>query len=510
MGYCDDSIQRKGLWRIIGPLLATLYLGISPDDLAACDEHGWEWARPQASNAPGMDRNFRYVVWTGKEMLAWNESSNVGGNYTAYLNGRAYNPAANSWRSFPGYEPLGIRSLATPIWTGEEMLVWGGDDYSRESAKDLNTGGAFNPETNTWRSLSTTGAPLGRSWHLSLWTPVGMVVWGGMRDYEDINSGGIYNPDTDSWESINPLGAPSARRDPAAVFYNGELILWGGHAMEVPNWYTVRLVMPRELARYNPETRQWSSSIAPGTPQLPEEAMWGENFSYLIEGKMYVWGFANYPVTEGFIYNPSSHSWSRTASTPNLEREKPGEPCVIWTDYEIIMWDPWGHAAHYNPVTNQWKTGAFFGHPAVYLDDLNRAHNFLHRYLWTGEEVLTWQVDEGLFSYRPQCLNLERRSLLGSAKLHPGHWVESPWLGWFHDLPFPWIYHLEHQWIYAVPAGDGWAGLHDSALGWLLTKAELYPFIYDMRSGSWLYYSIGSSNPRWFYNYTAGNWTSVY
>jgi N-acetylneuraminic acid mutarotase len=53
------------------------------------------------------------------------------------------------------------------------MIVWGGfPGY-------LNTGGRYNPSTNSWTITSTINAPAGRENHTAVWTGNEMIVWGG-------------------------------------------------------------------------------------------------------------------------------------------------------------------------------------------------------------------------------------------------------------------------------------------------------------------------------------------
>ena len=61
------------------------------------------------------------------------------------------------------------------VWTGSEMIVWGGDSGSTF----LNTGGRYNPSTDSWIATSTTNAPQGRESHTAVWTGSEMIVWGG-------------------------------------------------------------------------------------------------------------------------------------------------------------------------------------------------------------------------------------------------------------------------------------------------------------------------------------------
>ena len=46
------------------------------------------------------------------------------------------------------------------MWTGSEMIVWGGES---DGISYLNTGGRYNPSTDSWTATSTTNAPAGRT-----------------------------------------------------------------------------------------------------------------------------------------------------------------------------------------------------------------------------------------------------------------------------------------------------------------------------------------------------------
>jgi hypothetical protein len=64
----------------------------------------------------------------------------------------------------------------------------------------VNTGGRYNPSTNTWTATTTTGAPTARTGHTAVWTGTEMIVWGGTTSsgYGN-NAGGRYNPATNTW-----------------------------------------------------------------------------------------------------------------------------------------------------------------------------------------------------------------------------------------------------------------------------------------------------------------------
>src|SRR5439155_608096 len=127
--------------------------------------------------------------------------------------GGRYNPGTNSWTATSTINaPIG-RSLHTAVWTGSEMIVWGGED---EHIVLLNIGGRYNPGTNSWTATSTANAPSGRTAHTGVWTGSEMIVWGGFYydgvNYVLVNTGGRYNPGADSWiatSTHNPC--PAAR-----------------------------------------------------------------------------------------------------------------------------------------------------------------------------------------------------------------------------------------------------------------------------------------------------------
>ena len=59
-----------------------------------------------------------------------------------------------------------------------EMIIWGGEIYP--ITVDFGTGGRYNPSTDTWTRTSTIGAPAPRALHAAVWTGSEMIVWGGL------------------------------------------------------------------------------------------------------------------------------------------------------------------------------------------------------------------------------------------------------------------------------------------------------------------------------------------
>jgi hypothetical protein len=81
------------------------------------------------------------------------------------------------------------------------MIVWGGSDAFESY---VNTGGAYDPATDTWTATSTANAPTARYQHTAVWTGSKMIVWGGDTYRQGtptvyFDTGGRYDPAPSLW-----------------------------------------------------------------------------------------------------------------------------------------------------------------------------------------------------------------------------------------------------------------------------------------------------------------------
>ncbi len=82
---------------------------------------------------------------------------------------------------------------------------------------------------------------------------------------------------------------------------------------------------------------------------------------------------------------------------------------------------------------------------------------------------------------------------------------ESAWYGQFYytEDSWPWVKHEHHGWIWvgaAVPYEHGFWWWEKPG-GWFWTSAEHYPWCFEARSGSWLYFMNGISETRRFLSF---------
>ena len=135
------------------------------------------------------------------------------------------NSAWGVWVDFSSNNAPEARTLHTAVWTGQEMIVWGGFDGS----KTLNRGGIYNPQTDTWRGMNTEKSSQSRGASSAIWTGQEMIIWGGhYTPDQPLNSGGIYNPVTDQWKLVSLTHAPEPRSNHTAVWTGQEMIVWSG------------------------------------------------------------------------------------------------------------------------------------------------------------------------------------------------------------------------------------------------------------------------------------------
>lgn len=306
------------------------------------------WRTSSVAGAP-PGRSQHGMVWTGDEAIVF---GGYAGGYEINSGGR-YNPALDQWAPISMTNvPQGRREF-TEVWTGEEMIVFGG--YGGAGGGTLNTGGRYNPATNTWTATPTAGVTR-RDYHASVWTGTEMIVWGGRAR----PSGERYNPQTNTWASMadrspaQPLGTVT----PNVVWTGSELIYWGG-MQPGANANTG--------ARYTPATDTWT----------PMGACSCNGQGYAVVGwtgdEMLVWGgyVGGYTMQAiGKRYHPATDSWGTMSATGAPEARLyaaggwTGDRFVVWGGYNSV-WARLGNGARYDPVLDTWAPMTLTGAPAA-------------------------------------------------------------------------------------------------------------------------------------------------
>lgn len=291
----------------------SVWLGneIGAGDLATYDVKARTWSTAPSSS--GLSPRYGAIgLWTGTEFLVW--GGRVGTQITTgdFNNGALYSPSSRSWRPVPP-SPIGARSDdAAFVWTGSELLVWGG----RSSSSEL--GAAFNVAQGAWRLLPA--APIASRFSAaSSWTGSELILWGGaaagpsggLQNYDD---GAAYNPTSDNWRRISqsPLGG----RATSATWSGTEMFVIGG---AVPLRAGSGFFVASDGAAYDPLTDKWRK-ISDG-PSYPGGGLaWLGNSLFVAIGKGYA-----------FLFDPSRNAWK------TLERTTYDEGPTIATSAGVIV-----------------------------------------------------------------------------------------------------------------------------------------------------------------------------
>jgi N-acetylneuraminic acid mutarotase len=324
------------------------------------------------------------TAWTGAKMIVWGGSGANG-----YLDvGAAYDPATDTWEELATEGSPPGRLLVDPVWTGSEMIVWGGVEAGEQL---VNTGGRYDPATDTWSATSTSGAPTPRFRNVAVWTGSEMIVWGGMvtPPWTRLDSGGRYDPATDTWMPMSMTNAPEARDDFTAVWTGSEMIVWGGYVGT--DWSTAT----NTGGRYDPVTDVWTPTSTVGAPPARafHEAIWTGS-------EMIVWGGSETGIGEavntGASYDPATDTWTSLTANDSLSGRYLHN--AVWTGSEMIVWggdDSGDYTAfdtggRYDPLRSSWQSLAS-GAPL-----LATPH---HTAVWTGSEMIVWGREAGTLSF---------------------------------------------------------------------------------------------------------------
>lgn len=340
---------------------------VLPGSLTALPSEGFPLEAREDSSA----------VWTGTEMIVW------GGWPTdaADAGGAAYDPSTGTWRSLPA-APIDQAYGHEAVWTGSEVIIWGGNT----TRGFTNQGAVYNPATDTWRTIAES--PLApRQAHSAVWTGSEMIIVGGYGPTpEALTTVAAYNPDEDSWRTL----AEAPILGGLVEFGEGQTAIWTGSHVLVYGADELALfgeATPAAIAAsYDPTDDSWTTLTDPLIhPRLWHSAIW-------TGAEMIIWGGSGREEAgpAGVSYQPEIDTWRALKDAPVNERARHS---AIWTGTHMIIWggtpirpvdttERIGAGIAYNPETEQWLT-----------TDTPTVQSRTVTTLWTGQEVIIWTGD---------------------------------------------------------------------------------------------------------------------
>jgi len=221
------------------------------------------WLTLPAAPTGMLGRYGHGAVWTGTEMIVWGGTyvdPTKGGGPTALGDGASYDFAGATWTKLPtAPSPINPgRSFPSVIYSGSQMIVWGGAQGTTLTPKG--DGARYDPATKTWSAMTSTGAPSGRFVAGATWstTTSEMIVWGGCTAVDTSLACSTYTNDGAAYDPVTDKWTALPAPPTGFVGRGGHSMEWSG--AEVVIWGgTSGTADLNDGARYDPKTKIWTT-----------------------------------------------------------------------------------------------------------------------------------------------------------------------------------------------------------------------------------------------------------
>jgi len=324
-------------------------------------------AAPIAGRVAGM------AVWTGTEVLVWGGVIRKGApNPTVAMagDGAAYDPRTRTWRVLAP-APSGVLGDGgyAAAWTGDEAVFWVGNSPSGPVG-----GAVYDPARNTWRRLSPGPLTSSREGYLSVWTGTELLIMGGNSgDGPASPVAAAVNPRTGSWRLL-----PAFNRFPglrlAGVTWNGHDLYGSGTYSLCPQLGSACHNTPSVFFAFDPATGGLQRFDLAHAPQSSLAVIGSSGTDVVLA--------TTGPARPRIVgYDPSTGVWS----------EGPTAPCAVdLTAYTQSFWFDGRYAVGcspsgleiYDPSTDAWSVLDAGPSPLSSRDGSAIA--------WTGSELIAW------------------------------------------------------------------------------------------------------------------------
>jgi hypothetical protein len=302
--------------------------------------------------------------------------------------------------------PLGLRGASAAVWTGDQLILWGGyGDSLVDPPPELSDGASYDPGTDTWVPLPP--APIaGRARAVSAWSGSEMLIWGGgggNSDWDPRMDGAAYDPVAGSWRTLpeaplpagplysgawtgvelvvvgtTPDGLLSAAYDPAADSWRRAAdvevgISSPGSGLDV-SWTGTRIVAlesfplggPTRAIVYDPTADQWSVSTPEGYGSRSVDTA-------VLDGRLHVASYMQRP--DGTTsFDPVTGTWTGPISINDNLNCEGGSKLLALTSRIFVT--GCGESGLFDPIASSWQPIA----PAPGFTGV----------VWTGTDLLAW------------------------------------------------------------------------------------------------------------------------
>ena len=285
------------------------------------------------------------------------------------------------WRRLPK-GPLDGREGHSAVWTGTEMILWGGRTLQTHTAQKVefaweSGGAAFDPVTREWRVISRAPIP-GREGHAAVWTGMEMLIWGGSRaDGRPLAGGGRYDPVADRWLAIPPAPLEDLEQlvVAQAIWTGDRLVAWSSTS----------------VAAFDPVTNAWES--LPPIPVPPPDGVALSDAGDALVALVYPTGIS--PRVQPYLFEDRGGDWQALPEPPLIALNSDRSP--VWTGEDVLIFsysDAEGVGDEVPP--NTFYAARLSIEDATWTVDL--APQYFHHYpLRWGADAVYFPLGDGVF-----------------------------------------------------------------------------------------------------------------
>ncbi len=332
---------------------------------------------------PLSPREGSATVWTGTELLIWGGQSALPNDHAKNLNdGALYNPVSRTWRSTSA-APMSDAIIGTAVWAGSKLFVWA---LPAEGTDRRGVLALFDPAANSWQTIAAL--PVAKVVALqAVWTGTRLLV----LSWDDTTTVHLTELDVSSatWHALPSLQLPTHHQviQAYAAAGNGSVYLLAG-------WAWTRATGPNstetrdgvDTYNYRLATQQWAGWPTSAPLTAWAAPIWVGDAIAMPAVSQFCGGgscpMEAYPLPDSTIGVPGG----LLATTPRTSMTDPYDP-YVWTgralvgvgrsSIEINGHRPGGPIKATDPHTFRWQTlpsSDIYGSAAA----------------WIGEGLLVW------------------------------------------------------------------------------------------------------------------------
>jgi hypothetical protein len=332
------------------------------------------------ATAPISGRSFGGVVWTGSEMIIWGGVHHSSGGGQQESDGAAYDPSSDSWEKLAP-APAGMLGGGgkASVWDGSEATFWVGNSPDGPVGT-----AAYDPVAGSWHRLPA--GPLGvREGYVSVWTGKQLLIMGGVGgDQLATPIAAALTPGVGTWRLLKRLNALTGFLPYGAVWDGKHAFLYGVTSQCPELGSGCQKYTPTFLS-YTPATDSVQPISLHGMPVQQKDMTSMVPVAWTGSGVL----FANQSKVSAPIvtYTPVSDAWSQSPPAPCVaDPTSVGQ--VAWAGSILAVPCGKDQLQLYDPRTRAWTV----------LSDAGRSPlNWLvfSSMVWTGKQLIVWSGDTG-------------------------------------------------------------------------------------------------------------------